>query len=79
MAVSPQPATDAVVLVLRDSVDGAVVRIVDVTGGEIARYTYRGPMTKALSVSVGDVPDGTYVCLVDHNQGTTSAVIVIRR
>lgn len=79
MAVSPQPAADAVVLALRNSVDEATVRIVDVTGGEIARYAYKGPSTKALSVSVGEIPDGTYVCLVDHNQGTTSAVIVIRR
>jgi hypothetical protein len=75
----PVPATSVVTITLPTAVTAATVRLLNVAGLETYRQALPpGPPTKALRMSVSDVPDGVYVAVIEGLEGTMTVPLLVR-
>jgi hypothetical protein len=68
-----------VTITLPTAVTAATVRLLNVAGLETYRQALPpGPPTKALRMSVSDVPDGVYVAVIEGLEGTMTVPLLVR-
>lgn len=79
LLAAPLPAFSVLTLVLATAVDDAVIRFLDLTGSEVHRVSWQGAPTKGLAVSVQDLPEGNYICIVESKGTVRSAPCVVHR
>lgn len=78
LVVSPQPATDDVVLGLPNGVSSCSVALVDVSGRTILNEHWEYASTQALQLSLSSVPPGTYTVVLSADTVHVAPLVIVR-
>lgn len=78
LLVSPQPASDEIVLALGQNVSSCTVSLVDVSGQTVFTKHWEGASTTALRMHVTDVPPGTYALVCTSDSVRVVPLVIVR-
>jgi len=78
LMITPQPATDQIVVSFADPLTEASIQLVDVTGAIILEQSWYGEATQALQMDVSGIPAGSYACIVHTTTPMIIPLVIIR-
>jgi len=78
LLVMPQPADDALTIVLGDETEALMVRVVDLQGAEVLSATWSGAPTRSAQLDLSEIAAGTYGLFVRSDAGTSRTLIIVR-
>lgn len=78
LMVSPQPATDQVVISFGEPLSSCALQLVDITGSIVLSHSWIGEPAQALQLDLSSVPAGSYACVVNTGQVQIVPIVVVR-
>ena len=76
--VMPQPADDALTLVLGEQTEALMVRMVDLQGADVLSASWSGAPTRSVQLDVSQIAAGTYGLFVRSDAGTMTTLVIFR-
>jgi hypothetical protein len=73
--IVPLPASDDMTIVLPRESSELTMRLYALTGGQAGEWTYRGPVTQAVRISVAEIPAGLYGLVLTTPQGALPVIL----
>ncbi|NQW28956.1 MAG: T9SS type A sorting domain-containing protein [Ignavibacteria bacterium] len=74
----PTPTDGNVVFVLESESREMTIKISDLSGSVVRNVSFKGNATRSVRVDLTNLPKGTYMCLIVHDNGVATTPLIIQ-